>query len=35
MAKSEKLAYASQTDEGVVQDIKGYQPKGYNGELGV
>jgi hypothetical protein len=35
MAKSDKLAYADQTDDGVVTDIKGYIPKGYDGEFGV
>ena len=35
MAKSDKLAYAEQTDDGVVTDIKGYNPKGYDGEFGV
>lgn len=35
MAYSDKLAYATQNDEGVVQDIKGYEPEGYDGEFGI
>ena len=35
MAYNEKLEYASQDADGVVQEIKGYQPKGYDGELGI
>jgi len=35
MAYTDKLAYASQDAEGVVQDIQGYKSQGYNGELGI
>ena len=35
MAKSEKLAYANQDDDGVVLDIRGYDSNGYNGEYGI
>jgi hypothetical protein len=35
MAYNEKLAYAPQDADGVVQDIKGYKDVGYNGELGI
>jgi hypothetical protein len=35
MAYNDKLAYAPQDADGVVQDIKGYKDVGYNGELGI
>ena len=35
MAYNNKLAYASQDADGVVQDIKGYKPNGYNGDFGI
>ena len=35
MAKSEKLMYADQDDNGIVQDIRGYEPNGYDGEFGI
>ena len=33
--KSTKLLYASQDENGIVQDIQGYKPEGYNGEFGI
>ena len=35
MAYNKKLAFASQDADGVVQEIKGYQPEGFNGEFGI